>query len=185
MATFPGFTSVATPYKKVGDHEILAGILIPEELSAGKHPVIVRFHGGFLVGVPFVPSRFCYGCAYQVRPQFTGGHTAFFQPWLQEYAKIHSAVVVSADYRLMPEHNGLDMMEDLKDLWHWIFNELQSFVGDKADLDMDKILIEGDSAGSFCPGNLLSLFSFQLTRRHKGAISRYSLLYHSAQRFEE
>jgi hypothetical protein len=58
MATadmFPGFTVLTTPYKLVNGHEILAGILIPDGLPSGKRPVIVRMHGGFLVGCPFLP----------------------------------------------------------------------------------------------------------------------------------
>jgi acetyl esterase/lipase len=43
-------------YKTVGDHDISLSILVPKTLlsevngSHGKKPVIVRFHGGFLVG---------------------------------------------------------------------------------------------------------------------------------------
>jgi hypothetical protein len=62
MAAFPGFTSVTTPYKKIGEHEILAGILIPENLGAGKHPVIVRFHGGFLVSNFISPTLLLWMC---------------------------------------------------------------------------------------------------------------------------
>lgn len=48
----------------------------------------------------------------------------------------------------MPEHNGLDMLVDLKDLKDWIFNDLQTRLGSDIEVDLDKILIEGDSAGN-------------------------------------
>jgi acetyl esterase/lipase len=80
--------------------------------------------------------------------QFTGGHAIWFQPWLIEYAKVNSAIIIGVDYRLMPEHNGLDMMEDLKDLEDWLFNKLQSHLGTHIEVDLDRILIEGDSAGN-------------------------------------
>lgn len=48
----------------------------------------------------------------------------------------------------MPEHNGLEMMEDLKDVEDWIFTNLQSHLGSEVEVDLDKIMIEGDSAGN-------------------------------------
>lgn len=41
-----------TSYKKIGDHEIEVAILVPKELKSGKHPVMVKFHGGGLVKLP-------------------------------------------------------------------------------------------------------------------------------------
>lgn len=38
-----------TSYKKIGDHEIEVALLVPKELKSGKHPVMVKFHGGGLV----------------------------------------------------------------------------------------------------------------------------------------
>lgn len=54
MATedmFPGITLTATPYKVVNGQDILVGVMVPKELAPGKRPVIVRFHGGFLVSL--------------------------------------------------------------------------------------------------------------------------------------
>lgn len=60
---------------------------------------------------------------------------------------MHSAIVVNVNYRLMPEHNGLDIMEDLDDVWEWIHTKLQTYLGGDVEVDLDRILIEGDSAG--------------------------------------
>lgn len=54
----------------------------------------------------------------------------------------------------MPEHNGLEMMEDLSDAWDWVFNNLQSYLGQDVEADLDRIMIEGDSAGAFWLPNL-------------------------------
>lgn len=53
--SFPGFKVTTVPYKEVHGNEILIGVMVPEKLAAGKRPIIVRFHGGFLV-------RFCPPC---------------------------------------------------------------------------------------------------------------------------
>jgi len=46
---FDSFNVYRIPYKKIGEHEIEAGILVSKGLKAGKHAVIVKFHGGGLV----------------------------------------------------------------------------------------------------------------------------------------
>lgn len=143
--TFPGMILATTPYKQANGHDILVGIITPTNLVPGKHPVIVRFHGGFLVSSSL---RLCFdGYRLTMSLKFTGGHAFWFQPWLIEYARIHSAIIVGIDYRLMPEANGLDMMEDLNDLGFWMFNKFQLYLGNETQVDLDKILIEGDSAG--------------------------------------
>jgi hypothetical protein len=58
---------------------------------------------------------------------------------------------VSADYRLMPESNGLDMLEDLSDFWTWVRGgELQKTLdGFKpgVEADLEKVIAYGESAG--------------------------------------
>jgi hypothetical protein len=46
---FDSFDVYRTPYKTIGDHKIEAGILVPKNLKPGKHPLVVKFHGGGLV----------------------------------------------------------------------------------------------------------------------------------------
>lgn len=41
----------------------------------------------------------------------------------------------------------MEIMEDLKDLKTWIFKKLQLHLGSEIQVDLDNILIEGDSAG--------------------------------------
>lgn len=49
---FKGFRIFDVPYKKVGSHPIQTSVLVPKEACKGPRPVIVRFHGGGLVGAP-------------------------------------------------------------------------------------------------------------------------------------
>jgi cephalosporin-C deacetylase-like acetyl esterase len=49
---FDAFHVYRTSYKKIGDHEIEVGILVPKDLKPGKHPLMVKFHGGGLVPHP-------------------------------------------------------------------------------------------------------------------------------------
>jgi acetyl esterase/lipase len=45
-----------TPYKTINSHTIEVGILVPKDLKPGKHPLIVKFHGGGLVS-PYSRSQ--------------------------------------------------------------------------------------------------------------------------------
>jgi acetyl esterase/lipase len=74
----------------------------------------------------------------------------WFPQWLLELATAKNAIIVSPNYRLLPESSGLDILEDLDDLWRWMKFGLQLklnyfSVGLRADLD--RIITEGDSAG--------------------------------------
>lgn len=57
------------------------------------------------------------------------------------------------NYRLAPEHTGVDILEDLADFWKWINNgSLTSYLSskhDSLDLDYSKVLVSGDSAGGY------------------------------------
>jgi hypothetical protein len=49
---FAGFHVTTPVYKKVDGHEITLNVLIPKGVRPGKLPLIVRWHGGFLVYLP-------------------------------------------------------------------------------------------------------------------------------------
>ncbi|KIW10898.1 hypothetical protein PV08_10197 [Exophiala spinifera] len=75
------------------------------------HPVLVFIHGGGLVT----------------------GHRAFhpfINGWLPGFAQAHDAIVVSPDYRLLPESTGQDVLEDLEDFWRWLTGTGSSPPGD-------------------------------------------------------
>lgn len=66
-----------------------------------------------------------------------------------KYSILNSAIIVSPDYRMMPEATGLDIMKDLDDCWEWIYCSLPQHLKGGVEVDFDKILIEGGSAGSW------------------------------------
>jgi hypothetical protein len=70
--SFDSFNIHTTPYKKIGDYEIEVSILIPKELKPGKHPLIVKWHGGGLVSyVPLTPSFFSINPSIRILPHST------------------------------------------------------------------------------------------------------------------
>jgi acetyl esterase/lipase len=46
---FDSFHVFRTSFKKIGIYDIEVGILVPKDLKPGKHPIIVKYHGGGLV----------------------------------------------------------------------------------------------------------------------------------------
>ncbi len=81
-----------------------------------------------------------------------------YAPWVMDYALAYEAVVVSPNYRLLPESSGLQIMEDLSDFWNWAQDDLQAFVSGRLDggveVDMSKILVQGESSGKSTPSAL-------------------------------
>jgi hypothetical protein len=47
----------------------------------------------------------------------------------------------------MPEVAGLDFKTDVFASWSWVYNDLQAHLGKDVEVDMDKILVEGEEAG--------------------------------------
>ncbi|KAL1966014.1 hypothetical protein VTN77DRAFT_4954 [Rasamsonia byssochlamydoides] len=127
----------AAVYKKVGEHGIRADVLIPKEVPSGKRPVIARFHGGSLIYADWLSP-----------PEW-------FPPWLLELAERHGAVIVSANYRLLPEATGVEILSDIDDFWSWLHSDepRELLINSSIELDLNKILTAGESAGG-----LLSLY---------------------------
>jgi acetyl esterase/lipase len=121
-------------YKTVDSHDIKSAVLIPKGLAAGNHPVILNIHGGF----------------------FTMAHSLFaefFPQWALELAREKGAIIVSADYRLLPTANGIvDQAQDISDWWAWTRTDLNEvlqkrFPGHSADLS--RLVLTGASAGGY------------------------------------
>ena len=77
----------------------------------------------------------------------------FFRNWVLELALLNDAIIVSADYRLIPEATGTDILADVSDLWKWVHSDLQSFVLHTAaaapQIEFAHTLVAGDSAGGW------------------------------------
>lgn len=124
----------ASSYKRIGDLDIQAAILKPKNMSLGRHPVIFTIHGGFLMTAHslFAP---------------------FFSPVVLRLAERNSAIIISADYRLLPTVNGVtDVLEDIEDAWQWSRRELPAIMKTHLpghQLDLSRVLVQGGSAGGY------------------------------------
>lgn len=137
MSRFEDFKIINKVYKTVNGHAIDLDILYPKKLSASRpsdsaSPVLLRFHGGGLVtGSSLLPL--------------------FFAPWLLQLIQRHSAVVVSPNYRLIPESTVQDSIDDANDALKWVRKELAAIMLDEAGIrvDVGRIMTAGDSAGGY------------------------------------
>lgn len=147
---FTNFTIHQTTYKTINNHPIRADILIPKDAPASaatKRPLIVRYHGGGLI---MGDSLF----------------EMFFPRWLLDLATTHNAIIVSPNYRLLPETTSPEIYTDIEDFWSWLhsatFSSLLSSTSGSTsgsgpvpvEADLNRILLAGDSAGG-----LLSIYT--------------------------
>ncbi|KAH7060536.1 alpha/beta-hydrolase [Macrophomina phaseolina] len=147
---YQGFELLTAYYKTVDLTPINVDILVPQNLTAGCYPTIARFHGG----------------------GFTSGsslHTGFFPRWVLDLALSVGAIIISSNYRLLPESNAIDILEDLDDLWKWLtpnLNELLKLCAASGiEADLNRILTVGESAGGY-----LSV-QFALDHAHEGVVA--------------
>lgn len=126
-------------YKIVSSHDIIAAVLVPRNLKPGPRPVIINVHGGF----------------------YAMGHSLFvpfFAPWIIDLALKNGAIIVSADYRLLPTPNGVaDQLEDVEDFWQWTRSALPSILEQRApgfSLDFTQLFLTGGSAGGYYVAHL-------------------------------
>lgn len=67
-----------------------------------------------------------------------------------DLAQKHGAVIVSPNYRLMPEATSREIFEDMEDFWSWLHSS--ATVGfleqmQNVQLDFSRVLVAGESAG--------------------------------------
>ncbi|CEL10548.1 hypothetical protein ASPCAL13665 [Aspergillus calidoustus] len=133
LTKIQGFDLIQETYKYVGDHAIRADILVPQTNYTGKRPAIARFHGGGLVmGDSLYMDWFPY--------------------WLSDLALQHEAVIISANYRLMPQATGVDIYNDVEDFWAWLFqsdtvSDILTAHTTPTEIDFAHLLVTGESAG--------------------------------------
>ena len=134
---FNDFNVFTTSYKRISNHDISVDVIYDKDLTSpnsSTQPIIIRFHGGGLIAADSMFPDF-FGC------------------WLLELAKKNGAVIVSANYRLLPESNVSDILEDLNDLWSWVHSSLPTFLktssGGAVACDPTRILTTGESAGGY------------------------------------
>ncbi|KAI1612822.1 Alpha/Beta hydrolase protein [Exophiala viscosa] len=127
-------------FKQVGPHPIKVDIVFPPGLKEGKHPLIIAYHGGYLIA---------------------GARNFYFMmaSWLPSYAASTNAILISPDHRLLPSASVAEILSDLEDLWLWVHSSLPSIIAShtplsKHSIDLNHILLEGNSAGGFHAAHL-------------------------------
>jgi len=155
---FANFIITDCTYKTVNDHAIKCTVLTPKTAAAGKRPVIVRWHGGFLftgarMFPDWWPSWYDFSLSISTRePPSLRLITPSTR--ILDYAHHHSAVLIAPDYRLLPEARGLDILSDISSFWSWVGTSLPSVLSssqpDPVTADLNHVLVTGDSAGGWC-----------------------------------
>ena len=109
-------------------------------------------------------SAFSFYGQLTIQCQVTGTslYTEWFAPYIVSFAAAQSAIIVSPNYRLLPESKGSDILDDISDFWVWVQQSLLSFVASRSTVpltvDFNHILVCGESAG----GQLALLSAFML-----------------------
>lgn len=115
--------------------------------------------------------------------QITGSSLfpAWFSKWILDYAEAHYAVIISPDYRLLPEARGTDILRDMEAFWMWFesggpYQQLRGVGREEISLDRDKLLLLGESAGKFNPRCISQSHGPALMSRLGGYLSTQSIL---------
>jgi acetyl esterase/lipase len=127
-------------YKTVGSLEIQLDIYTRDADLASKRykndtPVVLFFHGGGLVAHDrrLLPPHFV--------------QSALGRGW----------PLISADHRLAPQANGLDILDDMKDAYKFVLEKLPGILNAGTG-PMKNVIVTGCSAGkTFDPKRLFSL----------------------------
>ncbi len=80
---------------------------------------------------------------------------SFYMPWwphwLSDLALEHGAVIISPNYRLLPEATTPEVFEDVEDVWNWVHSpDLKKLLAahtTPTELDLSRLLTTGESAG--------------------------------------
>lgn len=154
---FSSFDIHQTSYKHIGESGISVAVLYPKNIEPGKHPVHVKFHGGGLI-------------------TGDGLYEDWFANYLVSFTHRTSSIVVLPNYRLVPEHSGADILDDVRDFWTWVDQHLADFVRNVApgiEVDLDRLLVGGESSGGWCA--LHSVFELA-EGRIKGLLLQYPMV---------
>ena len=88
------------------------------------------------------------------------------------------AILVSPAHRLAPEANVGAILEDVRDFWVWLHQELPRALGNKwpnVTPDLNRVLAVGESAGGYLA--LQSAFLFNNHAKIKTVIAQYAACY--------
>lgn len=99
-----------------------------------------------------------------------------FGDWVLNLALRNNAIIVSPDYRLMPEANGLEILQDLRDFYKWLFTpgNLTASLASGIEPNLENILVSGESAGGWA--SLQSGILSESKQNVRAIISQYPMI---------
>lgn len=106
---------------------------------------------------------------YQLLTSQQVGGSSLYLPWLSDWvielALQEKAIIVSPNYRLLPESKGSDILDDMDDFWKWlsgggIESALQLGGYGTITTDLTSTLVLGESAGE---SDYFALMGLELT----------------------
>ncbi|ORX36657.1 Alpha/Beta hydrolase protein [Kockovaella imperatae] len=120
--------------------------------SKGPKPWLLWIHGG----------AYCSGQHYQLRN------------WILPLFHARGYHVVANAYRFMPYVDMEDMVQDCQDAFEWCRANLADLLKDKGEIDLDRCVVGGDSAG----GGLATLLVHLIprARRPRAVINVYGVV---------
>ncbi|KAE8336771.1 hypothetical protein BDV24DRAFT_178170 [Aspergillus arachidicola] len=128
LSRFEAFSIISVGYKTVSGHTITVDVLYPKSLNDPSQDHILS-----------VPRL--------VLLRYHGGGL------IAGYTQEHLAIIVSPNYRLLPEASVLEVLEDVEDHWQWLHQSLpmllQRETNGTVKADLSRIMTTGDSAGGY------------------------------------
>lgn len=102
-------------------------------------------------------------------------YSDWFPTWIIDLAEKHSAIIVSANYRKLPEASGVEILADVDDFWRWLqtgqAESVLSSLPTPLSLDLDRVITTGESAGGYLSVYLSLTFPDEL----RAGIAQYPM----------
>ena len=112
-------------YHSVNGTDVQVDAYLPSNVDKFS-AVFIFYHGGFMI---------------------TGDKTIWVSPWMVKACEKRNWLFLSANYRLLPEATGLDIVVDIKKLHEWVTKSMNAELGISADTS--KLILAGGSAGGY------------------------------------